>query len=630
MSHFIIGTAGHIDHGKTSLVKALTGMDTDSLKEEKERNITIDIGFAFLGDDITIIDVPGHEKFIKNMMAGVSTIDFALFVIAADDGIMPQTREHLDILNLLQVSDGVVVLTKADMVEPDWLELVKEEIKDEMKGTFLEGKEIMVVDSLSGRGIDELKEVITDRKEKKAPRMDKGIFKLPVDRVFTMKGFGTIVTGTILSGRLKEGDRLSLQPKNIEVRVKGLQSHGVNKSELMLGDRAAVNLHGVSVEEIERGNILVSLGYLEPTYMFTSKFYLLNSAKKLATRTRVRVHAGTNEVLGRIVLLDREELLPGQSCFSELRLEEQMNISPEERFVVRSYSPQSVIGGGQILNINDKKTKRYDNDYLTVLAELEKGDPDKLIEEIVFLSFNKPLNIAEISKKAAVSEAEAERAVDSLLESKKLVRIGRDIKRSYFHKSNYEDMQTKINSALERFHNEFPHKDGMFKEELKTKLSPSPEPDLFDSLLNIMAQNRIDVSGSTVSLKKFSAKIDAKMQRSIDSILETYREDAFSPRPLKEVAEELSLPFKDARQFAGMLASKGELVKVSEDFYISSVTLEKGKELIKTEIVKNGPVKVGTVSELFGSSRKFVVPILEYLDKTGFTKRNGDLRELGV
>jgi selenocysteine-specific elongation factor len=419
MSHFIIGTAGHIDHGKTSLVKALTGMDTDSLKEEKERNITIDIGFAFLGDDITIIDVPGHEKFIKNMMAGVSTIDFALFVIAADDGIMPQTREHLDILNLLQVSDGVVVLTKADMVEPDWLELVKEEIKDEMKGTFLEGKEIMVVDSLSGRGIDELKEVITDRKEKKAPRMDKGIFKLPVDRVFTMKGFGTIVTGTILSGRLKEGDRLSLQPKNIEVRVKGLQSHGVNKSELMLGDRAAVNLHGVSVEEIERGNILVSLGYLEPTYMFTSKFYLLNSAKKLATRTRVRVHAGTNEVLGRIVLLDREELLPGQSCFSELRLEEQMNISPEERFVVRSYSPQSVIGGGQILNINDKKTKRYDNDYLTVLAELEKGDPDKLIEEIVFLSFNKPLNIAEISKKAAVSEAEAERAVDSLLESKK-------------------------------------------------------------------------------------------------------------------------------------------------------------------------------------------------------------------
>jgi len=226
MSHFIIGTAGHIDHGKTSLVRALTGMDTDVLKEEKERNITIDIGFAFLGSDITIIDVPGHERFIKNMMAGVSTIDFALFVIAADDGIMPQTTEHLDILNLLQVKDGVVVLTKADMVEPDWLDLVEEEIKEGMKGTFLEGKPVYVVDSISGRGIEALKELILEKKENKPPRMDKGIFKLPVDRVFTMKGFGTIVTGTILSGRLKEGDRLSLQPKNLEVRVKGLQSHG--------------------------------------------------------------------------------------------------------------------------------------------------------------------------------------------------------------------------------------------------------------------------------------------------------------------------------------------------------------------------------------------------------------------
>jgi selenocysteine-specific elongation factor len=629
MSHFIIGTAGHIDHGKTSLVKALTGMDTDVLKEEKERNITIDIGFAFMGDEITIIDVPGHERFIKNMMAGVSTIDFALFVIAADDGIMPQTTEHLDILNLLQVRDGVVVLTKADMVEPDWLDLVSEEIKEAMNGTFLDGKPVITVDSLSGRGIEELKKLILEKKENNPPRMDRGIFKLPVDRVFTMKGFGTIVTGTILSGRVKEGDRLSLEPQNIEVRVKGLQSHGQSKNELSAGDRAAINLHGVTVEQIERGNVLVSTGYLQPTYIFTAGFYLLNSAKKLETRTRVRVHAGTNETLGRIILLDRDVLEPGQNCYAELRLEEQMNISPEERFVVRSYSPQFTIGGGRILTINDKKTKRFDKDFIAVLEELEKGDRDRLVEETVFMSLLKPLSIAEISKKVAWSEPQTALAIEQLQTEKKIVRIGKEVKKEYYHKANYETLQRKVSDILEKFHSEFPHKDGMSKEELKTKLSKFIDAELFDAVLGIMSQNRIDIANNLICLKKFSAKIDPKMQSQIDSLLELYAEDGFSPKTVKEASEALALPFKETRQYAGMLASKGKLVKIDEEFYIASEVMEKGKELIKNEIQKAGPVKIGRISELFGSSRKYVVPVIEYLDKTGFTKRNGDVREMG-
>ena len=629
MSHFIIGTAGHIDHGKTSLVKALTGMDTDVLKEEKERNITIDIGFAFLGNDITIIDVPGHERFIKNMLAGVSTIDFTLFVIAADDGIMPQTREHLDILNLLQVKDGVIVLTKAGMVEPDWLELVQEEIKEGVKGTFLEGKPIFVVDSLSGRGIEDLKKMILEKKENHPPRMDKGIFKLPVDRVFTMKGFGTIVTGTILSGRIKEGDRLSLQPKNIEVRVKGLQSHGVNKQELIVGDRAAINLHGVAVDEIERGNVLVSTGYLEPSYIFTGKFYLLQSAKELENRTRVRVHAGTNEVLGRIVLLDRDMIRPGESCFAEFRLEEKMNISPEERFVVRSYSPQITIGGGQILTINAKKSKRFDDELSEVLSLIEKGDQNKLVEETIFMSLYRPMNLPEISKKIGWSEAETQKAIEKLQADKKIVRIGKEVKREYYHKANYEELQKKISDILEKFHKEFTHKDGMSKEELKTKITSVLDQELFDAVLSIMSQNRIDIANNLVSLKKFSVQIDSKMQKAIDSVLDCYKEDGFMPKTVKELSEELSLPFKDARQYAGMLASKGAIVKIDEDFYISKESLEKGKEMIKAEILKSGPLKLGRVSELFGSSRKYVVPIMEYLDKTGFTRRNGDVRELG-
>ncbi len=629
MPHFIIGTAGHIDHGKTSLVKALTGMDTDVLKEEKERNITIDIGFAFLGNDITIIDVPGHERFIKNMMAGVSTIDFALFVIAADDGIMPQTREHLDILNLLQVQDGVIVLTKADMVEPDWLELVQEEIKEEMKGTFLEGKDIYVVDSLSGRGIEELKSLILQKKELKPPRLDKGIFKLPVDRVFTMKGFGTIITGTILSGHVREGDKLSIQPQNKEVRVKGLQSHGVNKEELVLGDRAAINLHGIAVDEIERGNVLVSSGYLEPSYIFVSKFYLLKSAKKMESRTRVRVHAGTNEVLGRIILLDRDELEPGQSCFAELRLEEQMNISPEERFVVRSYSPQFTIGGGMILTINDKKAKRFDKEFMEVLSVLEKGDPDKLVEETIFMSFHQPVTLSEISKKVGRSEPETEKAVEKLLADKKIKRIGKDFKKEFYHKANFDSLKTKAKAILEKFHNDFTHKDGISKEELKTKISMVLDQELFDTLINEMSQNMIQAVNNLISLKQFTSKIDSKMQDAINSVIECYKEDAFMPKTVKELAEELRLPFKDVRQYAGMLASKGELVKLDEDFYIQKDVLEKGKEMIKKAVSTSGPLKLGQISELFGSSRKYVVPIMEYLDKTGFTRRNGDFRELG-
>jgi selenocysteine-specific elongation factor len=428
---------------------------------------------------------------------------------------------------------------------------------------------------------------------------------------------------------VKEGDRLSLQPKNLEVRVKGLQSHGQNRPELALGDRAAVNLHGVTVEEIERGNVLVSSGYLEPTYIFTSSFYLLGSAKKLDSRTRVRVHAGTHEVLGRIVLLDRDSVEPGQHCFAELRLEEQMNIAPEERFVVRSYSPQFTIGGGQILTINEKKSKRHDTALLDVLSALEKGDQNKLVEETLFLSRFAPVSIPEVSKKVGWSEEETVKSVEKLQAEKKIVRIGKEVKREFYHKANFETLQLKTSEVLEKFHTEFTHKDGMSKEELKTKISPVLDTDLFDAVISIMSQNRIDIANNIVSLKKFKVQIDPKMQKNIDSVLDCYKDDGFTPKTVKEMAEELNIPFKEVRQYAGMLASKGELVKIDEDFYISKDVLEKGKELIRAEIGRSGPLKIGQISELFGSSRKYVVPIVEYLDKSGFTRRNGDVREMG-
>ncbi|MDA3837417.1 MAG: selenocysteine-specific translation elongation factor [Candidatus Delongbacteria bacterium] len=629
MSHFIIGTAGHIDHGKTSLVKALTGMDTDVLKEEKERNITIDIGFAFLGDDITIIDVPGHEKFIKNMVAGVSTIDFVLFVIAADDGVMPQTREHLDILNILQIKDGMVVVTKSDMVEEEWLELVTEEIKDYLQGTFLEGAPIVTVDSLSRKGIDTVLEIVNEKKQSKVERVDKGIFKLPIDRVFTMKGFGTIITGTILSGDVKEGETLSLQPKGINVRVKGLQCHGQKQLALTSGDRAAINLHGVSVDDIARGDILVSTGYLEPTYIFNGKLYLLSTAKELKNRARVRIHAGTNEIFGRVVLLDKEKLEPGTESFVEIRLEEEMNLSPGERFVIRSYSPQMTIGGGQILTTVKKKSKRFDKEKLALLKELEKGDPHELVEEILLSSKYEPFVPSDISKKLAKTDDETLKMLANLISQDKIVVIGKGNKKVYFHNRNIETTISKINTALDEFHLKNPFRQGISKEDLRTKISQAFNQAVFDFILKkAEADEIIQISQNVISKKDFVIKLNDEMQKKLDTFLEVLDENRFKPPVIKTIADQIPMLERDARELAGMLMFMGKIVKLPEGLLISKVILEEGKKLISDRIKGSGPMKLGEISELLGSSRKYVVPLMEYLDKIGFTERDGDYRNI--
>ena len=631
MSHFIIGTAGHIDHGKTSLVKALTGMDTDVLKEEKERNITIDIGFAFLGDDITIIDVPGHEKFIKNMVAGVSTIDFVLFVIAADDGVMPQTREHLDILNLLQIKDGMVIVTKSDMVEEEWLELVTEEIKDYLQGTFLEGSPVVTVDSLSRKGIDRVLEIINEKKQSKVERVDKGIFKLPIDRVFTMKGFGTIITGTILSGDVKEGETLSLQPKGINVRVKGLQCHGHKQSDLTSGDRAAINLHGVSVDDIARGDILVSTGYLEPTYIFDGKLYLLSTAKELKNRARVRIHAGTNEIFGRVVLLDKEKLEPGTEALIEVRLEEEMNLSPGERFVIRSYSPQITIGGGQILTTSKKKGKRFDKEKIALLKELEKGDPQELVEEILLSSKYEPLVPSDISKKLAKTDDETMKMLENLISQDKILVIGKGNKKVYFHNRNVDSAISKISNVLEEFHKKNPYRQGISKEDLRTKISHAFNQIVFDFILKKSeADELIQISQNVITKKGFEIQLNDEMKKKLDTFLEVLDENRFKPPVIKTIAEQIPMIERDARELAGMLMFMGKIVKLSEGLLISKAILEEGKKLLSAKIKASGPMKIGEISELLSSSRKYVVPLMEHLDRIGFTERDGDYRKIRI
>lgn len=629
MAHFIIGTAGHIDHGKTSFVKALTGKNTDTLKEEQERNITIDIGFAFLGDEITIIDVPGHEKFIKNMVAGVSTIDFVVFLIAADDGVMPQTKEHLDILNLLEIKDGIIVVSKIDKVEEEWLELVKEDIKDKVEGTFLDGKEIFEVDSISGKGIDDVKNEILKRKTIKDDKYkdfaEKQILRLPVDRVFSVKGYGTVITGTVLSGTISEGDEIVVQPRQITTKVRGLECHGSKVTSLATGYRAAVNLQGIKETELERGDILTSTGYLTPTFMFDARLYLLKSWAKLENHTRVRLHAGTKEVFARITLIDTEKLEGGNNCLVQLRLEEEISIVPDERFVLRSYSPQITIGGGKVIRISEKKSKRFDENVIQVLKDLEKGSDDEVISETIKLSGKTPLTIAQVAEKTGKHVSYIRDILQDERTNKKVITIGN----FYLHKEIAELVKKSIIKYLENYHKDNPHKIGMPKADIKTKIYKNFNQQVFDYLLKeLLEENQIDVEGNFVKIKNYSISISDKLQAKIDKVKTNFIKIGFKQSEIKDIAKELSISESEFRDIMGIMISQKSIIKIADTLYLETSLFEKAKELIISELNKKEKLKIGDISQLLDSSRKFVVPLMEYFDSIGLTERSDDYRIL--
>ena len=437
MKHIIIGTAGHIDHGKTTLIRALTGKDTDTLKEEKKRGISINLGFTFFdlpsGKRAGIIDVPGHEKFIKNMLAGATSIDVVLLVIAADEGIMPQTREHLEILQLLRVKKGIIVLTKCDTVDLEWLELMKEEIREDVKNTFMEKADILCVSSKTGEGIDSLVEKIDNCTEDIESRDTEGHFRLPIDRVFSVSGFGTVVTGTIISGRVMEGDVVELYPSGIASKVRGIQVHEQSVSFAEAGQRCAINLSNVKVEDIERGNVLSSENIMAPSLMIDCKIdYLKSCEKPLVNRQRIRIYHGTSEILGRVVLLDKEELEPGESAYVQIRLENTITAQKNDRFVIRSYSPMDTIGGGFIIEPCPKKAKRFDKEYISEIKVKEKGSISDVMDNVIknissdypdenMILKNLGKNIDNLSDK--LSELEKEKKIISLKNGEKNIFI---------------------------------------------------------------------------------------------------------------------------------------------------------------------------------------------------------------
>lgn len=635
LKHVIIGTAGHIDHGKTTLIKALTGRDTDRLKEEKDRGISIELGFTYFdlpsGRRAGIIDVPGHERFIKNMLAGIGGIDIVVLVVAADEGIMPQTKEHLNILSLLNIKNGVIALTKIDLVDNEWRQMVIEQIKEDVKGTFLENAAIIPVSSVTGEGLDELVKAIDDLTEITEPRDVEKPFRLPIDRVFSIAGFGTIVTGTLISGRVKEGDRVAVYPKKIEARIRSIQVHEESVNMAEAGQRVAMNLAGIKTEEIARGDVVAAIDLMEPTYMFDAKLELLKDAKRsINNRDRLRIYHGSAEVFGRVVLLDRDELMPGESAFVQMRLEEEIACMKDDKFVIRFYSPMITIGGGTILDPNPPKRKRFREDVINELIIKEKGNIEDIVEQKLIKISELYPDVTQIAK--SIGNITIEECIDILsrLERKKAIKGFNTNEGTFFvHQQFLEELETKVNIVLGDFHKKNPLRTGMSKEELRTKIMQSAKQRIYDELLDYLSSRHIvKINGQFVSLWDFEIKFSPEQEKIKNQILNIYASNKYNPPKPKELPVMLNVQEKEINQILDALIKDGQLIKVDQENVFYKDAISDAQRLMVEYIKDNGSIQLGQFRDMLGTSRKFAMAILDYFDRNKITKRIEDKRVL--
>jgi selenocysteine-specific elongation factor len=631
MSHVIIGTAGHIDHGKTSLVKALTGIETDTLPEEKSRGVTIDIGFAYWKDHVTIIDVPGHERFVKNMVTGVCTVDLALFVVAADDGVMPQTREHLGILNLLGVSRGIVVLTKADLVEADWLELVTEELGDLFEGTFLADAPIVPVSSATGQGIDDLRTLVEETIGEITERPDRGIFRLPVDRVFSVQGFGTVVTGTIISGSVKPKDELELLPAGKKVRVRGVQTHSKDVDEAFVGARVALNVNGVEVDEVTRGDIMAQVGYFKATYMIDARLHLLPDAPSVVkNRARVHLHLGPREVLARVILLESDELHPGESQLVQLRLEEAGVAARGDRFVIRRYSPVQTLGGGVILDPQPVKHRRFKEDVQVVLKDLERDDPTEVLSARLKAAGLEPRTVSALAAEMGIADADIEVRLKSLVEKGDVVAFVVSGKDYYAHQTCWERLKKNIEAGLTKYHEANSLKQGARREELRALVDGRASRDFFDYGVGYLIETGvIQSTDSLLSLSTHTISLSADQAHIRDMILPLLQAGGTSPTDLKALPEALGKDAKVVQDVVAAMQGMGDLVRMDDTLLFHLDVIAGVEEKLLTYFQSQTEIDVATFRDLVGTTRKYAVPMLNYFDTKGTTIRQGDVRVLG-
>jgi selenocysteine-specific elongation factor len=632
MKQIVLGTAGHIDHGKTSLIKALTNIDTDRLKEEKERGITIDLGFAFLnlGPEIQlgIIDVPGHERFVKNMLAGVGGIDLVMLVIAADEGVMPQTREHLAICELLRVREGLVALTKTDMVEPDWLDLVQEDTAEFLDGTFLAGKPIVPVSSKTGAGLSTLVETLHNVCAQLTPKSTTGATRLPIDRVFSMRGFGTVVTGTLFSGTLRLEDRVDIQPRGVTARVRGLQVHNHSVTDAIAGQRTAVNLQGLEKADIQRGDVLVTPGRYPATYMLDVTLTVLKDAPRpLKHRAQVRFHIGTSEIMGRVILLDRNEVKPGEEVFAQLRLEEPAVAAPQDRYVLRSYSPVMTIAGGTILDALPAKHKRHRPEVLEHLTVLRDGTAVQSLMAHLHQADYAGLKWADFLLRSPLDEASLHIIVRELQQQGVGVRI-EDTPPWLVHHQQYARVRAQLLHLLEEFHRHYPLRPAMVTEELRSKF-PGMEEKVFTTLLqDLTASGHLEVSRDKVKLAQHTVTLSPERQAIVDALEATFLQAQYQPPSLEEVFAAQKAPHNDERALLQVLVDQQKLVRLKGDIFYHRDVLEAIEQQLRTYIEEKGEITAGEFRDVLHISRKYAIPLLEHFDNQRLTVRLGDKRVL--
>ncbi|MBU4186415.1 MAG: selenocysteine-specific translation elongation factor, partial [Proteobacteria bacterium] len=571
MKQIILGTAGHIDHGKTALIKAVTGIDTDRLKEEKLRGITIELGFASIdlpsGQHLGIVDVPGHEKFVKNMVAGATGIDIVAMVIAADEGVMPQTKEHMEICTLLGIKQGLVVLTKTDLVDEEWLELVTEDVRKFTRGTFLEDKPVLPVSSLTGQGIPEFIKALDELSAMTPSRPVNSLFRLPIDRVFSMKGFGTVITGTMVSGCVRTGDTVMIYPSGITSKVRGIQVHNQSVSIAEAGMRTAINFQGLEKASVQRGEVLSSPGALKPSYMLDVSLHFLKSNKKpVKNRTLIRFHTGTNEILGHIILLDKDEITPGETTVAQIRLDSPVAVVSDDKFVIRSYSPVRTIGGGQILNPLPQKHKRFKKNIFEGLKALVNQPPEEIIAYHVDNAGYKGVSFSDLKIMTNMPEKQLDNALQKLMSIKTVICADRE-NRIYIHKNCYENLNKKISSYLDNYHRTNPLKAGMQKEELKSKL-PAAGSKLFNLILDMMMNNReVIFEGDSVRLFSHTVSLGSDQAEVKEKILSTYVNSGLCPPYFKDLIKSLDIDAKRSKDVLILLVEERLIIKTKEELY---------------------------------------------------------------
>ena len=633
MKQIILGTAGHIDHGKTALIKALTGINTDRLKEEKRRGITIELGFAFLdlpgGQRLGIVDVPGHEKFVKNMVAGATGIDIVAMVIAADEGVMPQTREHMEICTLLNVRHGLVVLTKTDLVDEEWLELVIEDIRDFVDGTFLEEAPIVPVSSVTGAGISEFIKTLDELSGQLPGRPPSSLFRLPVDRVFTMKGFGTVITGTLISGQVQVGDTVMLYPSGISSKVRGLQVHNQSVTRAEAGMRTAINFQGLEKAAVNRGDVLSNPGALKPSYMIdVSMNYLGSNKKPLKNRTQVRFHTGTSEVLGIVVLIDKEELPPGETALAQMRLDSPVTVIKDDHFVIRSYSPVRTIGGGNVLNPIPQKHKRFRSDVIDGLTGLMTHDSEEIISYHVEESGYQGIAYADLKIMTSLHEKQLQQILQNLL-SKRLIILADRENQTYIHQTSFETFKAETNKYLSGFHKANPLKPGMSKEELKSKFPSVLNSRLFNLMLNQMIKDKAIVSEDN-SVRLASHKVSLALDQADirDKVLKAYQETGLTPPYFKELKQTFKIEESLSKDVIALLMDQGLIVKAKEDLYFYADAVKALQEKLVEFLKTHGEMSTPQFKEMTGVTRKYLIPLIEYFDAQNVTIRIGDVRKL--